>query len=232
MYYIQLFIWSKWKGSSSDYLDLNGALSPCCIEQSKVLKPNLVLCSNIYRFYDFFDKRKAPEIHVELLNLKGGILYNFIYTALYLREGKNPLQSSACVYYSGCPKVFGETITSHLSIDRPHLLQKISIHSEWSVGLGFVHGTCVQVFLLTYCLWILSQRLFSGGVLSNRCFALIRYSGCEQVHTASIETEFMCSSGLFNLWCSFHWPRKWVARILMCLTLQEEIKNFFTTLNL
>lgn len=190
MYYIQLFIWSKWKGSSSDYLDLDAALSPCCIEQSKVLKPNLVLCSNIYRFYDFFDKRKAPESHVELLNLKGGILYNFIYTALYLREGKNPLQSSACVYYSGCPKVFGETITSHLSIDRPHLLQKISIHSEWSVGLGFVHGTCVQVFLS----YLLSLNFKP-----------------EAVQWWCVIQQVFCTHQIFRMWTSTHCiHRNWI----------------------
>lgn len=110
MYYIQLFIWSKWKGSSSDYLDCYAALSPCCIEQSKVLKPKLVLCSNIYRFYGFFDNRKASESHVELLNLKGGF-YIILYIQLYIwGEEKNPLQSSAFVYYSGCPKAFGGNI--------------------------------------------------------------------------------------------------------------------------
>lgn len=117
------------------------------------------------------------------------------------------------------------TSTNHFSIDRLQVSQKSCILSEWSVGLGFVYSTCLQVFL-SYCLWILSQRLFNGDVSSNRCFALITYSGCEQVHTASIETEFMCYSGLFNLWHSFHWPRKGLTRILMCLTLQEEIKKF------
>lgn len=129
------------------------------------------------------------------------------------------------------PRLLEETFTSHLSTDRPQLSQKIST-LRMICWLGLCAQNLCASFPFFLTVWILSQRLLNGGVLANRCFALIRYSGCEQVHTASIDTEFMCSSGLFNLCCSFHWPRKWVARILMCPTLREEIKHFFTTLNL
>lgn len=119
-------------------------------------------------FKAFFDNRKAPGSYMGLLNLKRGTLYNFIHTALYPRRGNNPLHITACVYYSGCPKVSRETSTSHFSIDRTQVSQKSSIHSEWCVELGFVYSTCLQVFL-SYLLnfkpetvqwWCVSQQVF------------------------------------------------------------------------
>lgn len=129
------------------------------------------------------------------------------------------------------PRFLEETFTSHLSTDRPPTFTK-DLYTQNDLLAWALCTVPVCEFSFLPTVWMLSQRRLNGGLLSNRCSAPIRYSGCEQAHAASIETEFMCSSGLFNLCCSFHWPRKWVARILMCPTLREEIKNFFTTLNL
>lgn len=135
----------------------------------------------------FFENRKASESHVELLNLKGGILSNFIYAVENLYpsgEKKSTTEQCLCLLLWLSQGFWRK----HLQATFPQIdpnFHKRSLYSEWSVGLGFVHSTCVRVFLSSYCLnakpetvkwWPVIQQVFC----THQIFRM--WAGTRRIH--------------------------------------------------